>query len=69
MAALGRLYAALQPPRSLRDLGLAEDDLAEAASLVAQAAPDDNPVPVTEGVAARLLRAAWAGETPQETTT
>jgi maleylacetate reductase len=51
----------LEAPSSLRELGLPEDALAEAAALVADAAPVDNPRPVDRGSAEELLRGAWAG--------
>ncbi len=49
-------------PRGLRELGLAEDDVDEAARLTEPAVPEDNPVPVGDGALRRLVRAAWAGE-------
>jgi maleylacetate reductase len=58
-ALAGRLGA----PRSLAELGMAEDDVPRIAEQ-AVANPYANPRPVTlEGVTA-LLRAAWAGEPP-----
>jgi maleylacetate reductase len=49
-------------PRGLRELGLAEDDIDEAARLTEPAVPPDNPVAVGGGALRRLVRAAWAGE-------
>ncbi len=61
---LWELAARLSAPRSLRELGMAEDDIARIADL-AVANPYANPRPVTrEGVEA-LLRSAWAGEPPR----
>ena len=51
----------LDAPRSLRDLGMPENALTEAAALVADAAPQDHPRPVNAATAERLLRGAWAG--------
>jgi maleylacetate reductase len=48
-------------PRGLRDLGLREDQIDEAAALTEPAVPQDNPVPVGGGALRRLVRAAWAG--------
>jgi alcohol dehydrogenase class IV len=49
-------------PRSLRELGLPEADLARAVEPILAAAPPDNPVPVTAEVVEPLLRAAWDGK-------
>jgi maleylacetate reductase len=49
-------------PRGLRELGLPEDAIDEAARLTEPAVPGDNPVPVGGGALRRLVRAAWAGE-------
>lgn len=60
---LWTLAGRLGAPRSLRELGMAEDDVPRIAEQ-AVANPYANPRPVTlEGVTA-LLRAAWAGEPP-----
>jgi maleylacetate reductase len=50
-------------PTALRDLGLAESDLARVAEL-ATASPYPNPRPVTHAGVAALLRDAWAGTRP-----
>jgi maleylacetate reductase len=55
----GRLGA----PRSLRELGMAEDDVDRIADL-AVASPYANPRPVTRDAVEALLRAAWAGAPP-----
>jgi alcohol dehydrogenase class IV len=51
----------LEAPTSLRELGMPEDALAQAAALVAEAAPGDNPRPVDPRSAEALLRGAWTG--------
>jgi alcohol dehydrogenase class IV len=51
-------------PRSLRDLGLREDDVPKAVQPIVDAAPPGNPVPLTADVIEALLRAAWAGKEP-----
>jgi maleylacetate reductase len=51
----------LEAPTSLRELGMPEDGLAEAAALVAEVAPGDNPRPVDRQSAEVLLRGAWTG--------
>ncbi len=61
---LESLHRAVDAPRALRDLGLAENDLADAAADVLAVVPPSNPAPVTAGTVAALLRAAWAGESP-----
>jgi alcohol dehydrogenase class IV len=62
VAGLADLYAGLEAPRALRDLGMPESGIAAAAGLVAAAAPASNPRPVTRDDAERLLRRAWEGE-------
>jgi maleylacetate reductase len=59
--ALRALAAQLGIPGGLRDIGLREDQIEEAADLVGPAVPADNPVPVDAGALRQLLRAAWAG--------
>jgi alcohol dehydrogenase class IV len=66
VTALGELYEALDAPRALRDLGLKQSHLDEAAGLVTGAAPPSNPRPVTRADAARLLHDAWAGDPPHQ---
>ena len=53
-------------PAGLRDIGLREDQLAEAAQLIEPAVPPDNPVPADAAALRRLLHAAWAGEPPAD---
>ncbi|WP_232668673.1 maleylacetate reductase [Pseudonocardia sp. TRM90224] len=59
--ALRELADELGVPHGLRELGLREDQIAEAAALTEPAVPKDNPVPVGGGAMERLVRAAWAG--------
>ena len=54
-----RLYDRLDAPRSLRELGLREDQLAEAAAAILPAVPPTNPATVSRSVLEGLLRAAW----------
>ncbi|WP_336921968.1 maleylacetate reductase [Aquipuribacter sp. SD81] len=63
-AALAGLEDDLGVPAGLRDIGLAEADVAEAAALVADVVADrriPNPRPVARADVAALVRAAWAG--------
>jgi maleylacetate reductase len=62
VAGLRSLADAMGVPRGLRELGLPEDRIEEAAALTEPAVPDDNPVPVGGGALRRLVRAAWSGE-------
>jgi len=64
LAGLQRLRGEVASPRSLRDLGLAESDLAAAVGPILEAAPPSNPVPVTPEVVEALLRAAYDGRDP-----
>ena len=64
LVALETLVGDLHAPTALRDLGLAEDQLADATQRCLDRVPPDNPVPVTHEVMAGLLRAAWAGSPP-----
>lgn len=54
----------VRAPRALRDHGLTEDKIADAARAVAAVVPKDNPAPVTTDDLERMLRAAWAGTEP-----
>jgi alcohol dehydrogenase class IV len=56
--ALKRLYDTVDAPHSLRTLGMPESRIAEAAVLIAEAAPPSNPRPVTPADAEQLLRDA-----------
>jgi alcohol dehydrogenase class IV len=61
---LRRLREETGAPSSLRDLGLTERDIPGAVPAIVEAAPSDNPVPVTAETIAALLRAAWEGREP-----
>jgi maleylacetate reductase len=61
--ALLALSRALGAPTALRDLGLREDQLDEAAELVVEQAPAE-PRPLDVADARSLLRGAWSGATP-----
>ena len=62
---LDELRTALRAPRSLRELGLAADDVDTAAALALPEVPPSNPRPVDEGTLAELLHAAWVGGDPR----
>jgi maleylacetate reductase len=64
LAGLQRLRARVGAPRSLRDLGLQESDIATAVEPILEAAPPSNPVPVTAEQIGALLRAAYEGSDP-----
>ena len=66
---LWELAGRLGAPRSLAELGMAEDDIGRITDL-AVANPYANPRPVTRDGLELLLRAAWAGDqpTPQRST-
>jgi maleylacetate reductase len=64
LAGLHHLRERVPAPRSLRDLGLASDDLSAAVQPILEAAPPSNPVPVTAEVVERLLHAAYDGSEP-----
>ena len=60
--ALQALAAELGLPRGLREIGLREDQVAEAAQLIEPVVPVDNPVPAVAAALGALLRHAWAGD-------
>jgi maleylacetate reductase len=62
-AALHRLAKRIGAPLSLRELGLARDDVDRAAE-IATDAPYQNPRPVEREAIRRLLEAAWEGAPP-----
>ncbi|WP_151084065.1 maleylacetate reductase [Nocardioides cynanchi] len=64
LAGLEALRREVGAPRSLAALGLAERDLASAVAPILEAAPADNPVPVTAEVVETLLRHAYEGTGP-----
>ena len=61
---LASLCRNLDAPTALRDYGLQESNLDEAADLIMPVVPASNPRPVTKESLAGLLRNAWAGTTP-----
>jgi len=65
LSGLATLRGRLDAPRALRDLGLAESELAAAVDPILAAAPADNPTPVTRDNITRLLHAAWEGAEPR----
>ncbi|MEB3369967.1 maleylacetate reductase [Saccharopolyspora mangrovi] len=65
VASLVALRDGLAAPKALRDVGLRESDLDEAAELSAAAIPPSNPRPVTVEGVRRLLTAAWTGTAPE----
>ncbi|WP_045560215.1 maleylacetate reductase [Streptomyces sp. FxanaA7] len=62
--ALLDLYTSLQPPRSLGELGLPEEELDRATDLVMAQVPDSNPRRVTHDEMRALLGRAWRGDVP-----
>lgn len=61
VAALGALAARLGIPRGLRQLGMREEQVDEAAGLVEGSVPTDNPRPVDRAALREIIHAAWAG--------
>ena len=61
-AALQRLAGQLGLPRGLCEIGLREEQIAEAARLIEPVVPADNPVPAGAAALQALLRRAWAGD-------
>jgi len=64
LAGLLALRDETDAPRSLRDLGLGEDDVPKAVRPILDASPENNPTKVTAENIETLLRAAWAGKEP-----
>ncbi|MFI6874036.1 maleylacetate reductase [Streptomyces sp. NPDC050400] len=64
LAGLRRLRRTVHAPTALRDYGLTEADVDDAVPAVLDAAPADNPRPVTADGVRQLLRAAWEGAEP-----
>jgi maleylacetate reductase len=60
--ALFRFREQIDAPKSLAELGLAEQDIPEAASLCLEAIPQSNPRHVTQEDLEKLLHLAWTGE-------
>ena len=61
VSGLADLYDRLGAPRSLEQLGLHDDQVAEAAAAILPAVPPSNPAPVDTEVLEDLLRAALRG--------
>ena len=61
-AALQRLAGQLGLPRGLCEIGLREEQIAEAARLIEPVVPADNPVQAGAAALQALLRRAWAGD-------
>lgn len=61
-AALDALWSAVEAPASLRELGMPERGVPEAARRIFEAVPPGNPRAVSVTDLERLLAAAWAGE-------
>jgi alcohol dehydrogenase class IV len=51
-------------PTALKNIGMKEENLNEAISLVLEKAPDDNPRPVDEAGVRAILEDAYAGRRP-----
>jgi maleylacetate reductase len=64
ISAFTQLYEETRAPQALRDFGLNESDIEEAATLILPKIPDSNPRPVSHQDLAHLLRAAWTGDRP-----
>jgi maleylacetate reductase len=62
-AALYDYAATIRAPQALREIGLREADLDQAAQ-IAIANPYENPRPFDEASIRNLLQAAWAGDRP-----
>jgi alcohol dehydrogenase class IV len=63
--AIHALNERIGAPRGLRDIGMREADLDEAAGLVMEKVPPDNPRPVDEEAIRALLGDAFAGRPPR----
>jgi maleylacetate reductase len=53
-------------PTALKDIGMKEENLDEATSLVLEKAPGDNPRPVDEAGVRTILEGAYSGRRPEE---
>ena len=63
-AGLHDLARRVGAPTALKDIGMKEEDLDEAATLVLEEAPRDNPRPVDEAGIRQLLEDAYTGRRP-----
>jgi alcohol dehydrogenase class IV len=61
---LNRLRKVLGAPSALKDYGLKQDDLKEAADLILPTIPASNPRTVTRQDLLAILRGAWSGTAP-----
>jgi maleylacetate reductase len=61
VGALAALTARLGIPHGLRQLGMLEEQVDEAAGLVEASVPRDNPRPVNRAALREIIHAAWAG--------
>lgn len=68
VAALRELTHQLGIPRGLRELGMTEDQVDEAAGLIEPTVPADNPCPVDRAALREIIHAAWAGASLAVTT-
>ncbi|MRJ76133.1 iron-containing alcohol dehydrogenase [Aeromicrobium sp. SMF47] len=65
VAGLAALRERVDAPKALRDYGMQESGIEPAARAVVEAAPADNPTPVTVDNITALLHAAWEGAEPR----
>ncbi|MET0932018.1 MAG: maleylacetate reductase [Aeromicrobium sp.] len=65
VSGLAALRERVDAPVALRDYGMPEAGIAQAAAAVVEAAPADNPTPVTIDDITALLHAAWEGADPR----
>jgi maleylacetate reductase len=68
ISGLNTLWEYLQAPTSLKDLGLAQENIPEAVQLILPAIPDSNPRTVTAENLTTLLTAAFTGTEPSNYT-
>ncbi|WP_377017653.1 iron-containing alcohol dehydrogenase [Arthrobacter sp. GCM10027362] len=61
---LNQLRKVLGAPTALRDYGLKQDNLEEAADMILPAIPSSNPRATTRKDLLAILRAAWSGTAP-----
>jgi maleylacetate reductase len=54
----------IEAPTALKDIGMKEENLNEAVTLILEEAPRDNPRPVDEAGIRELLEDAYAGRRP-----
>lgn len=65
LAGLQDLRRRVDAPRALRDLGLEESQISDAAQAILPAVPPSNPTDVTVAVLEDLLHRAWEGAEPR----